>query len=285
MRTGRFIVTIDSVEVSGFRSVTIPGSSTEQGEYNRGADPNGEQRAWGQTTFSALEMERGVQPGDTRIFDWREDVRSGNLDDGRKAVAITLLDEMSEPLVEWTFQNAWIKQYRPPTLDASSSDEIGTETVRVAFDKMVTDWDPTDELETSFTYQPETVEPGDEMTFDASESEPSTAITSYEWDFGDGKTATGETVSHIYDTSGTYTVTLTVESDDDVDTRTATVSVESSDTGVDDSERTLAYYADDDGIVRTDGTTEAFDDWEHGVIETALLLDVINAWHSGEVVV
>ncbi|OGO58219.1 MAG: hypothetical protein A2V85_14760 [Chloroflexi bacterium RBG_16_72_14] len=34
--------------------------------------------------------------------------------------------------------------------------------------------------------------------------------TAWDWDFGDGDTGTGESVSHTYDTPGTYDVTLTV---------------------------------------------------------------------------
>ncbi|MCL6642911.1 MAG: PKD domain-containing protein, partial [Candidatus Bipolaricaulota bacterium] len=33
----------------------------------------------------------------------------------------------------------------------------------------------------------------------------------YEWDFGDGATGTGQTASHAYSASGTYTVKLTVK--------------------------------------------------------------------------
>lgn len=35
-------------------------------------------------------------------------------------------------------------------------------------------------------------------------------LTEYRWDFGDGSTGTGKTITHVYSTPGNYTVTLTV---------------------------------------------------------------------------
>ncbi|MCA1747802.1 MAG: PKD domain-containing protein, partial [Bacteroidales bacterium] len=46
------------------------------------------------------------------------------------------------------------------------------------------------------------------INFDAGSS--SGTIDSYTWTFGDGGTASGATTSHIYQTAGTYTATLTV---------------------------------------------------------------------------
>lgn len=52
-------------------------------------------------------------------------------------------------------------------------------------------------------------------------------ITSYEWDFGDGTSGTGETQTHCYEHVGTYRVTLLVTNQDgqqDMDSTSATIS-------------------------------------------------------------
>ncbi len=137
MRTGRFKVEINDVEVPGWRSVTIPSRTTEQGEYREGNAPEYEKKIWGQTTFEDLEMERGVQPGDSQLFDWHESVRQGQVEQGRKSIAVVLMDEEGEPQIRWEFTSAWIKEYNPPELDASADGDVATESITVAYDKMV----------------------------------------------------------------------------------------------------------------------------------------------------
>jgi PKD repeat protein len=63
----------------------------------------------------------------------------------------------------------------------------------------------------SFTATPTSGQAPVAVSFDASAStDPDGSITSYAWNFGDGATATGATVSHTYSAGGAFTATLQV---------------------------------------------------------------------------
>ena len=71
----------------------------------------------------------------------------------------------------------------------------------------------------------QSVTTGTTVLFDGRDSRPTAGITSYEWDFGDGRTATGARSSRTYTKAGTYTVTLTVNRAGEEHSDTATVTV------------------------------------------------------------
>jgi parallel beta-helix repeat protein len=62
------------------------------------------------------------------------------------------------------------------------------------------------------------------VDFDATASAP--AVTSYDWDFGDGNTGTGVTPQHTYSANGTYNVRLVVTNSCETDTLTQQVVIE-----------------------------------------------------------
>ncbi|EMA46579.1 glycosyl hydrolase family 18 protein [Halobiforma nitratireducens] len=94
-----------------------------------------------------------------------------------------------------------------------------------------------DELTARFTVSDQFPAPGEEIEFDASDSEGE--IDSYEWEFEDGTTASGDVVTRSFD-EGQYDVTLTVEGADgetDTDSIRITAGRPSS-----DEKRVVAYY-------------------------------------------
>lgn len=68
---------------------------------------------------------------------------------------------------------------------------------------------------------PQGVAAGIPTEFDDASTPGDDAITSWQWSFGDGSTATGQYATHTYAQAGTYTVTLTVTA---ADGQTSTVS-------------------------------------------------------------
>jgi PKD repeat protein len=78
-----------------------------------------------------------------------------------------------------------------------------------------------------FSYSPSEPRLDRELKFDASDSsDPAGEIQSYSWEFGDGTTASGESVNHSYDEYGEYQVSLTVSDGETTDTKTRTLVVD-----------------------------------------------------------
>jgi PKD repeat protein len=73
---------------------------------------------------------------------------------------------------------------------------------------------PSSGLTAVFSFEPTSPKAGDTIVFDASGSTAGLrTITSYQWSFGDGATATGRIASHRFAGAGTFGVTLTVTDD------------------------------------------------------------------------
>ena len=97
------------------------------------------------------------------------------------------------------------------------------------------------------------------VEFTASDSaEGRGSITSYNWDFSDGNTATGETVTHSYTNEGEYTAQLTIEDENgEEDTDSVTVDVE------EPTESTTVLYTFEEDQDNVDTESSQFDRHEY----------------------
>ena len=138
-RTNRFEVELelDGGNVPGWRRIDLPGSETPVAEYREGNEQvNYDHLLTGaKTNYADLVMERGAKTGETMLWDWRQKVQDGQLDEARKEIAVTVFDVTnSAPLLRFEFKRAWPVRYEPPTLDAHAGN-IGTETLVIAYEK------------------------------------------------------------------------------------------------------------------------------------------------------
>jgi hypothetical protein len=119
-------------------------------------------------------------------------------------------DEGSEVTLNATPAAGWV--FSEWSGDATS--HLSSITITMDADKSVTALfkaPPTAEI----SADPTTVRIGEEVSFNANSSaDPDNNIVSYEWNFGDGNTASGRSVTHDYSRLGTYTARLTVTDSD-----------------------------------------------------------------------
>jgi phage tail-like protein len=138
LRTGRFTVEIAGTEVPGFQVVDLPARFSEETEYREGDDPDHQRSTIGGTEYEDLTMVRGARKDETTLYDWRNAIDQGRLEEGRKEVAVVLQDEAGEAAIRWEFTNAWPRRYEPPRLDATSDGGgVATESVVVVYDEMM----------------------------------------------------------------------------------------------------------------------------------------------------
>jgi len=88
-----------------------------------------------------------------------------------------------------------------------------TQIVSMPSDLSVLWYDKTSFIFACFTFDPADPQPYTVVSFNASASNSSSPITSYDWDFGDTEISAGITTTHAYNFTETFTVTLTVTSD------------------------------------------------------------------------
>ncbi len=109
----------------------------------------------------------------------------------------------------------WIGWIIDPGNDVSESNENNNTAYKVGYKLTVL---PANSPPiASFTYSPANPVVGEEITFDASDSEdPDGTIEHYQWQWGDGSSGGSRTGTrtHTYSESGEYTVTLTVKDND-----------------------------------------------------------------------
>lgn len=176
-----------------------------------------------QHPVSILETNAPVTAGETLDVTVEMTNRSGSFSSQTLSVAVDTLGsaadvfslEPAETVTETFEIDTEAGDAGTYTVVAESSDE-GRDSVDITIteDEGVT---------LPITVQPSLPVTGEEITFDATAVQGD--ITAYSWEFGDGDTASGDVVTHVYTEPGQYEVTLTIEREGTTETGTTTIAV------------------------------------------------------------
>lgn len=134
-RNTRFLLEFDDLVKAGFSNCTLPENSTDPVEYREGTDRPTMRKLWGLNDYGTLSLESGVTEDSMELYEWRELVQQGNLDDARQDIAVIVLDEEGNPGARWEFRKAWPSTYEAPDLDAEGA-EVAIESMEIEHEGM-----------------------------------------------------------------------------------------------------------------------------------------------------
>jgi phage tail-like protein len=131
-----FLVEIDGIASSAFKSVSGLAAEAEVIEYREGSDPVSSSRKLpGRVRYPNVRLSRGLTTS-RDLWDWWETVVNGTVE--RRNVAITLLDDSRTPVLRWLLRDAWVAKFEAPELDASAN-EVAIETLELSHERLELD--------------------------------------------------------------------------------------------------------------------------------------------------
>jgi len=83
------------------------------------------QKIPGRLKWQDVTLKRGIT-NNMDIWDWRDQIVEGKVDDARKNGSIVMFDQAGDEVARWNFENAWPLKVSGPSMKADSN-EFGIE--------------------------------------------------------------------------------------------------------------------------------------------------------------
>jgi phage tail-like protein len=129
-----FRVELGDNGVAGFSECSGLTFDVDPVEYREGTDiPLHVRKLTGLRKFANIALKRGFTDN-TELWDWYKDVLNG-IPDHRRDGAIILLDEKTEPVLRWEFENGWICKWEGPAMNATSND-VAIESIEICVERV-----------------------------------------------------------------------------------------------------------------------------------------------------
>jgi phage tail-like protein len=134
--TYNFLVQIDGIPVTSFMECVLPEASIEVVEYREGAElVYNVHKLPGLVRYGNVVLKRGIANSSSSlaIWDWFSTFVAGA--GTPRLMSVTLLDSERNPVIKWSFANAWPVKYGSPVLSGKTS-ALAIETLELAVEGM-----------------------------------------------------------------------------------------------------------------------------------------------------
>jgi phage tail-like protein len=138
-KTFKFRIMWDTKYVAGVSKVSGLTRTTEVVKHREGGAPNTTRLSPGQTSYTAITLERGVTH-DEEFEEWATKVwaygngdgKEASLKDFRKDIIIELYNEAGQKVIAYKVFNCWVSEYTAlPDLDANSGNTVAIQKIKL----------------------------------------------------------------------------------------------------------------------------------------------------------
>jgi len=138
-KTFKFRVLWDNKYVAGISKVSGLTRTTEVVKHREGGAPNVQRLSPGQTSYTAITLERGVTHDEdfekwaNKIWAYgNSDGKEISLKDFRKNIIIELYNESGQKVLAYKVYNCWVSEYTAlPDLDANSGNTVAIQRLKL----------------------------------------------------------------------------------------------------------------------------------------------------------
>lgn len=129
-----FTVTLGEDESVSFQEVDGLESTTQPIEYRHGNSPIfAKIKMPGLAEVGNVTMRKGIFVKDAKLWAWYAEIKMNTIK--RRTVVVNLLDEVGDPKMTWTLNNAWPTKITGTDLK-SEGNEVAVESVEIAYETL-----------------------------------------------------------------------------------------------------------------------------------------------------
>lgn len=116
----RFSVKVDDMSLAAFTEFSLPNLDVETEEIKEGGLNSYIHHLPVRVKTGNITLRNGIT-SNGMLLDWYLDVLNGKIKDATRQVTVTMYDVSLQPLLTWTFRNAYPVKWSGPTLKTSEN--------------------------------------------------------------------------------------------------------------------------------------------------------------------